>query len=282
MSVLEVGKTYLTRNGKRSQITGYDATTDTFFGYCDNMEIMYDAEGEVLNAAYTDYDIVDAVDDTSLEPGEASIPMPKNGGLVIQVGHAYSDRKGLRHIVERKFGTGFIGGGHTWFADGRRNAAVETDSDLVGDLGVVNPEPEARDGDPAQQMSLNNQADPIPSPPLPNEDLIKAVLAGETVQWKRPFNAAWEDLRNRAFALRMLVGYDNVPGVEFRMKPKLTVLWGVMCKGRAITTPYGALGYRDEAHALMDARKEDGITRKLLRIEIDDELNICDARTVKP
>lgn len=144
--------------------------------------------------------------------------------------------------------------------------------DVMRDDDPVHPD----DDTEPYQPDLENKPS---AAPLLHEDLFQAVLAGETVQWKRGPKEPWEDLRNRAFALRMLA-VSRGTTFEFRKKPVTKVLWGMLYSNR-----FGASTTNEEnarRYAREEATDSDGEKCKVLRLEIDDDLNIINARSEAP
>lgn len=113
---------------------------------------------------------------------------------------------------------------------GEATGAVNDDM-LIVDMvdvppGETLPEPPARDDDPVHPQEDDIGVAPAPDIVRSIEDqeevfhdkLVQAVLDGKTIQIKRAGNSEWEDMRNRAFAIRMLMQPGD-HGNLFRLKP---------------------------------------------------------------
>lgn len=133
-------------------------------------------------------------------------PAPPRPTLRVQVNHAYEDAKGTRWVIEKQVGDRFASGSSTWSANGYFGAfGTPGPWDLVKDLGEVQLPT-------TQALPMPNEEGETPF----NEGLVQAVLDGKTVQWRRSKNDNWEDLRNRSFAIRMLM----LPGTPYQFRLK--------------------------------------------------------------
>lgn len=61
-----------------------------------------------------------------------------------------------------------------------------------------------------------------PHPKLPHEDMLQAVLADRTVQYKDD-EGMWHDLRSKAYALRYIL--QSADDAEFRVRPETETVW---------------------------------------------------------
>lgn len=302
---------YGEQHAPRKEDTVYLAEAQT----SDKRTIRYNTDGKAIQDL-PGMDIVDMVDTSLGEgvPSGTSVP-EKQPELKLEIGHAYTNRNGARYVIESRSGEKFYSGLNGWYENGHIWRGVfQCPEDLIKDLGKVDmetyrnnvnakpddviraaPKPEQGQEDPgdsqevayvkslAKEEALDRGDDNVEdSRPLPNEELIQAVLQNKTVQWKRHGNHDWEDLRNRAFAIRMLASYGDPVGAglaQFRLKPTIVVLWGLACKNKVGT--WVSTGYRDPEQARTYANTQQGAstTSKLLRLEIDDDLNVVSAST---
>lgn len=211
MSSLQVGQTYLVRNGQQVRIesrkeTGI-GTRAMFVGKPVNggpfASVEYNDWGHAMGKP--EMDIVDLVGDQDL--GKPPIP------LNVELGHAYEDVCGRRHVI-----TGFSNGKFEngvnlrWQPNGRAiSDDVKSTFDLVRDLGAVQA------ADPPKEEKAEDKPSDYDTA-LPNEPLIQAVLRGEPVQVRVVATGQWETMRNRAYALRQLLNAGS--SAEFRLTPK--------------------------------------------------------------
>lgn len=170
--------------------------------------------------------------------------------MKIEVGKTYRNRLGrVVTIHERLAQYGITNGwiddeGVTYGPNGHLLPDREDDMDLVEEV-------------PAE-------------PAITNADLIRAVLDGKTVQ--RCVNDEWQDLSNPRGAIVCLA----TSAYKVRLKPESMVRWLAITKdGDDIIV---SSDYVDRANAVERA----GPGGKLLRLEIDGDLNVLDQRTEAP
>lgn len=196
MSKLEVGTTYLAENGDPVILTGgaigLGNNPPLFYGNFRGMPITYREDGTSLNNI----------------PGSALVDMVDSSGEIKEL----DDPDFTRTLAEmsEELDAGVI----EHHPDDWRAAWRNADERRLADpVPVTSPAPAPTATEDAST--------------LPNEELVRAVLEGKTVQWLRPGGKGkWEDLRNRAFAITTLVGSRS--DVQFRLKPLPKMLWGIV------------------------------------------------------
>lgn len=202
MSKLQVGRRYVTRNGKTVHLFGGTASPQSLDGTIASTgpktevyhakledgtgEVDYGPDGKAIGAQTDDLEIVDmvaedGVDARSVAPvqGAPAPAQPGEGVAIKATGDSVPERDD--------------------------DPVHPQDDDEVRDILRGHP--------PTFTPTLADV--PVPKE---IETLVQAVLDGKTVQWKRSGNTEWEDLRSKAFAIRMLMQPGHT-GNEFRLRP---------------------------------------------------------------
>lgn len=234
MSKLEIGRTYVTRDGSRVKLRETEE---------------YPAGSANPSTVYLG-DYVDATWKPAVRYWPTGMPVYSNNDAMIidlagdEVKDADTKSIGLASYARKRAEPGE----NVLLIDGQEPpeelALTVVKRDEKGRFMSVTKTPALeRDDDPVHPQEGDNSGDTVPQSvqetqkqvadalfgkgeetpasedttmtPL-RAQLVQAVLDGKTVQWRRQDGGDWQDLRNRSFAIRMLMQHDSP--YEFRLK----------------------------------------------------------------